>query len=109
MEFYCKKKAKERLEKQRKWSFKAKVGAEKAKSVVILEDSSTNEDSSTDAEDATGTSSLLPRKRGRKEIISAALAQTLDRTNVSDCLATIIVRSTARSSFNIKSYFIYTQ
>ena len=82
------KKRKERLEKQRKRSLKSIEAAEEAKSMAILEDSSTNDDSATDSEDvASPSTSAQPFKRGRKEVISADLALTLDRTNVSDqCL-----------------------
>ena len=92
------KKVKERLEKQRKRSLKAIKAAEEAKSMAILEDSSTNIDSATDSENVAGpSSSSLPPERGRKEIISADLALTLDRTNVSDRSAMFIVSSTAKS------------
>ena len=100
------KKRKERLEKRRKRSLKAIEAAEEAKSMTILEDSSTNDDSATDSEDvASPSTSARPFKRGRKEVISADLALTLDRNNVSDRSAMFIVCSTAKSvGFNIKEF-----
>lgn len=93
---------KERFEKQRKRRLTEEKAAEEAKWMAVLEDSSTNDDSATDPEDAAGpsSSSPLPQKRGRKEIISADLAVTLDRTNVSDRAAMFIISSTAKSLGN---------
>ena len=50
------KKMKERLDKQRKHSLKAIEAAEEAKSMAILEDNSTNDDSAADSEDVVSPS-----------------------------------------------------
>ena len=92
------------LLKHRERQQKADEEAEASNVKIILEDSCS---SATDDEDMAGSSgvSLLHPKRRRKQILTAALSSCLDRANVSDRAAMLIVSETAKSlGHNIQDF-----